>query len=147
MSFFTKAGNGRREGQTDRRTYTVIIVNNCGSHNLLRRRSHCHAIGYEHHDWPFVDDRGISAWIPVRSDAGRYVGHDLLPVNTICSRFVNFLVSRLNTNRIVTIESKYDILPHFECQNFIFLSKYDIRPHFECQNRILHVKIRYSASF
>ena len=59
--------------QTDILAYTVIIVNNCGSHNLLRRRSHCRAISYEHHDGPFVDDCGISAWIPVRSDAGRYV--------------------------------------------------------------------------
>ena len=71
--FFSLAGNGRTDGQTDRRTYTVIIVNNWGSRNLLRLRSHCRAIGYEHHNWPFVDDRGISAWIPVRSDAGRYV--------------------------------------------------------------------------
>ena len=65
--------DGRTDGQTDRRTYTVIIVYNCWSRNVLRRHSHCRAIGYEHHDWPFVDDRGISAWIPVRSDAGRYI--------------------------------------------------------------------------
>ena len=46
--------------------------------------------------------------------------------------------------------SKYD----FQCQNMIFdlctnvkiefgKSKYDIKPHFGCQNRILNVKIRY----
>ena len=91
--------------QTDRRTYTVIIVNNCGSRHLLRRRSHCRAIGYEHHDWPFVDDRGISAWIRYEVTRVHTYGQDLLPLNTLCSRLVNFLVSRLDTNRIVLIES------------------------------------------
>ena len=48
-------------------------MKNCGLRNLLRQSSNRRAIGYEHHGWPFIDDRGISAWIPVRSDAGRYV--------------------------------------------------------------------------
>ena len=43
--------------------------------------------------------------------------------------------------------SKYDILPHFDCQNRIWMSKCDIRPQFECQNRIKIIKIPCSASF
>ena len=54
LRVFSLAGNGRMDGQTDRQTdrrmYKVIIVNNCRSRNLLRQRSHCRAIVYEHHD-------------------------------------------------------------------------------------------------
>ena len=37
-------------------------------------------------------------------------------------------------------------LQTFKNMTFFKMSKYDIRPHFECQNRILNVKVQYSAS-
>ena len=60
--------DGRTDGRTDRQTDLHGYYS-----EQLRVAQFAKAISYEHHDWPFVDDRGISAWIPVRSDAGRYV--------------------------------------------------------------------------
>ena len=94
------------DGRTDRQTdLRVFLVNNCGSRNLLRRRSHCRAIVSDttiSHSLMIVGFRLGYRYEVMRVDT---YGQDLLPLNTICSRLVNFLVSRLDTNRIVLIES------------------------------------------
>ena len=46
--------------------------------------------------------------------------------------------------RDIDVQIRY--LVCFECKIGFLTSKYDIWPHFECQNKILNVKIRYSGS-
>ena len=56
--------------------------------------SHCRAICYDRHDWPFVADRGISLAFQVwlRCDGSQYVLIRFVPLKCDQFTFVNFTI-------------------------------------------------------